>query len=100
MMLRKIQDALQISPMHPISTGLCPMGGIKKPIDALLFDVYGTLFISASGDIGLARNRSRKSTQLQKLLKKYQIGIIMMIAATEPTKGPTISAFLNDDQIP
>ena len=40
-----------ISPMTPISTGEVPRGLSKiKRVKALLFDVYGTLLISSSGD--------------------------------------------------
>ena len=43
------------SPIEPKPTGvserLAPLVGIH----AVLFDVYGTLFMSASGDIGTAR---------------------------------------------
>ena len=42
-------------PLEPIATGespaLTPLAGIR----AVLFDLYGTLFISASGEVGTAR---------------------------------------------
>ena len=59
--------------MVPIPTGLEPKGGLTSPIDCILFDVYGTLFISESGDISLARNRSRKTRKLDALVEKFAI---------------------------
>jgi putative hydrolase of the HAD superfamily len=40
--------------LTPVATGLQPGGRLRAPLAAILFDVYGTLFISASGDIGQA----------------------------------------------
>lgn len=39
----------------------------------MLFDIYGTLFISASGDIGLARQNSPQLAEIRALLKKYRV---------------------------
>jgi len=39
----------------------------------ILFDVYGTLFISGSGDISIARQQSRLTQNLKNLLDRYQI---------------------------
>lgn len=38
-----------------------------------MFDVYGTLFISGSGDIGIARQKVPKTEQLINLLQKFGI---------------------------
>ena len=38
--------------MLPIPTGLEPKGEVGDGIKCILFDIYGTLFISGSGDIG------------------------------------------------
>ena len=57
----QLVDRLRLgsSPMKPEPTGtepcLLPLGGIR----ALCFDVYGTLLISGSGDISLARDEDR-----------------------------------------
>ena len=45
-----------IIPLEPIPTGLNPSGAPRHPIKAVLFDVYGTLMISASGDLGGIRD--------------------------------------------
>lgn len=42
-------------PLEPIPTGETPVLGRLEGIRAVLFDVYGTLFISASGDVGTAK---------------------------------------------
>jgi putative hydrolase of the HAD superfamily len=64
-----------IHPMEPIPTGQIFKGKLEVPIHCILFDVYGTLFVSRSGDIHSARNRSGKLENLQGLLKKYSIDL-------------------------
>jgi putative hydrolase of the HAD superfamily len=59
--------------MEPLPTGLLPKGSLEAPVHCILFDVYGTLFISRSGDISLAKNRSRKTENFHILFKKYDI---------------------------
>jgi len=62
-----------IEPLSPLPTPLNPMGKLKEKIQCILFDVYGTLFISASGDISIAREQSRQTQHLKYLLARYQI---------------------------
>jgi sucrose phosphorylase len=38
-------------PLHPIPAGLAPRGRLCLPVRAVLFDLYGTLWVSAAGDI-------------------------------------------------
>jgi len=40
--------------LAPQSSSLATQGGFRRPPQALLFDVYGTLLISSSGEIGTA----------------------------------------------
>jgi putative hydrolase of the HAD superfamily len=40
------------APLAPLPTDAVPLGGLKYPVAAVLFDVYGTLLVSAAGDIG------------------------------------------------
>jgi len=42
-------------PLKPIPTGMEPSLKRLPDVQAVLFDIYGTLFISASGDIGLVQ---------------------------------------------
>jgi len=48
------------TPLEPIPTDVTPKLDPLPGIRAVLFDVYGTLVISASGDIGLAGERPRE----------------------------------------
>ena len=38
--------------MEPVATGMPPKLAALEGVRAVLFDVYGTMFISASGDVG------------------------------------------------
>ena len=40
--------------LRPIPTGFCPNLKTDSPVKAVIFDIYGTLIISASGDIDQA----------------------------------------------
>ena len=57
-MLNHFSDIFQrhTRSLVPIPTGLKPEGAPKYPVKAVLFDVYGTLFISSSGDLGGIRD--------------------------------------------
>ena len=58
-------------PLFPIKTGLKVAGRLKQKIQSVLFDVYGTLFISGSGDIGHLEQESPGPTGLGALLCNY-----------------------------
>jgi len=47
--------------MYPIDTGLDAVVTPKAPVQAVLFDVYGTLFISRAGDIGAAKEEAARN---------------------------------------
>ena len=57
----------------PLPTALMPGGTLKKTIKCVLFDIYGTLFISGSGDISLADRKSPKIDLINQLLTQYAI---------------------------
>ena len=40
--------------LEPIPTEFCPNLRVDKPVKAIIFDIYGTLIISSSGDIDQA----------------------------------------------
>jgi len=46
-------------PLEPVPTDEVQTGTLRKPVRAVLFDVYGTLFISGSGDIGISRQAAQ-----------------------------------------
>lgn len=62
-----------IQPLVPIPTPLQHYGKLEHRIRCVLFDVYGTLFISGTGDIGIAKRASQHAEKLEKLLKKFGI---------------------------
>ena len=55
------------SPLHPIETDLSPRLEKLSDIRAVIFDIYGTLFISSSGDISLAEEQDREDLMRQAL---------------------------------
>jgi putative hydrolase of the HAD superfamily len=59
--------------LAPRPTSLEPRGALKEKVKCVLFDIYGTLFISGSGDIGLADKNSPKIEEINYLLTKYTI---------------------------
>lgn len=63
--------ATYITPLHPIPTGMKPSGELKAPVKAVLFDVYGTIIISQSGDISVVKNHVQSAARLNALMKAY-----------------------------
>ncbi len=76
-MLNKKQISKYTTSLSPVPTTLCRTGNLKKNIKCMIFDIYGTLFISGSGDIGIAKKKSQKayeeSYELEQLLIKFKI---------------------------
>ncbi len=62
-------------PIKPLPTPLKFKNELKSAVRAILFDIYGTLFVSSSGDIGIARENTLIAAPLKTLLDKYQISI-------------------------
>jgi len=58
--------------LEPIPTKLESGGVLRAPVRAVFFDVYGTLFVSGSGDIEILEN-SVQDERLGALLTKYGI---------------------------
>lgn len=61
-----------LKPLSPKPTGIEPGGRLRAPVKSVLFDVYGTLFVSGSGDVGTARQRP-KGADLAALLTRFDI---------------------------
>jgi len=61
--------------MKPLSTGEIPYSNCTEKIESIIFDIYGTLFISASGDIGTVGGY-KKSDIFIASLKKCGIEIL------------------------
>jgi len=62
-----------IRPLTPLPTALTPAGKLKPNLRCVLFDIYGTLFISGSGDISLAEQNSLQMEAIETLRVKYGI---------------------------
>jgi len=62
-----------IRPLTPVPTGVAPRLEGMQNFRAILFDVYGTLLISGSGDIGTSREQSVQEADLQDLLRRCHI---------------------------
>jgi putative hydrolase of the HAD superfamily len=62
-----------IKPIFPLPTSLKPGGKLEQNVKAILFDLYGTLFISDSGDIGMAKKKSPQMERLESLLQQFEI---------------------------
>jgi putative hydrolase of the HAD superfamily len=63
----------RLRPLSPQPTGLTPRGKLDQPVKAILFDIYGTLFISAAGDIRRSLGAVADAPALQQLLNRYAI---------------------------
>jgi len=72
-MLNKELVSKHITHLYPIPTSLKRSGNLKEKIKCILFDIYGTLFISGSGDIGIAKKELQKAEKFECLLQKYRI---------------------------
>ncbi len=72
-MLTKEEFLSNVAPLTPQPTNIRPGGTLNHKIECVLFDVYGTLFISASGDIGVAKKESENTWKLDPLLRKFGI---------------------------
>jgi len=59
--------------LAPIPTSLTPSGNLIPDLRCVLFDIYGTLFISGSGDISLTGQSSPQMEAIRILLNKYGI---------------------------
>ena len=60
-------------PLSPLPTSTSAGGRLAAPIQCILFDIYGTLFISGSGDIGNAKKKGFDSQKIKQLLQKFSI---------------------------
>jgi putative hydrolase of the HAD superfamily len=60
-----------LPPLWPIPTQIRPKGSVRTKLECILFDIYGTLFISGSGDIGTAKKNTKNLGKLETLLADY-----------------------------
>lgn len=64
-----------LAPMTPIPTTLFLRGTLTHPVRCLLCDIYGTLFISGCGDVGIAKRQRQPKEQIAQLLNRYKLSI-------------------------
>lgn len=72
-MLNKQSIQKYLHPLTPLKTSLAPAGKLREEIKCVLFDIYGTLFISGSGDIGLTKPDALQLAQIKELLAEFRI---------------------------
>lgn len=60
-------------PLSPLPTQTAPAGKSIAPVKAVLFDIYGTLLISASGEVGTTIDRLDRPRQIDQLLQRFKI---------------------------
>lgn len=72
-MLNKRIASQYLKPLKPIPTSMGKSGTPLTNIHCVLFDIYGTLLISASGDISLAQNKKQPTDKIDHLIKKFEI---------------------------
>jgi len=69
----KHQVNAYLKPLQPEPTHLQFNGRLAMPIKCLLCDIYGTLLISGSGDIGIAKQKELEEEAVSKLVADYGI---------------------------
>jgi len=60
-----------LTPMKPIPTAMHPKGNLHLPVACLLCDIYGTLFISSSGEWTAHEKTPHIKNRLRKLLSEH-----------------------------
>ena len=60
-----------LKPLAPLPAGVEPRGRLNAPLKSVLFDIYGTLLISGSGDIGVARQQA-EAADIDQLLRERE----------------------------
>ena len=64
-----------LHPLAPLATGLAQRGTLRRPLDCLLCDIYGTLLISGSGDMGVACAQTLQDEKIRSLVIKYNLSV-------------------------
>ena len=62
-----------ITPLSPIKTSLEAKGEPVEEIKGVLFDIYGTLFISESGGINISEKNKNNYEKINELLTRHSI---------------------------
>ena len=62
-----------LTPLEPIPSGCAQRGKPRGKIVCMVFDIYGTLFISGSGDIRATKRANFNWVRIEDLLHRYRI---------------------------
>lgn len=70
-----VDDSIKrhLSPLLPLPTRMVACGRPSAPVKAVVFDIYGTLLISASGDIGQDASGRNDLAQVARLLRRFNV---------------------------
>ena len=82
-----------VRPLAPIPAQVTPETTLATPVRAVLFDIYGTLFISASGDIGDFSTNPDLAKLIKALLSDYNIS-----KNPETVRRQLVQAILSDHE--
>jgi putative hydrolase of the HAD superfamily len=62
---------VSLKQLIPIPTGIEPRGELNGPVTCVLFDIYGTLFISGSGDIAVSEKHTPSHAAIAAILNRF-----------------------------
>jgi putative hydrolase of the HAD superfamily len=70
-----IPDSLThlVRPLSPVPTACAPKGRLRKPVRAVLFDVYGTLLISGAGEISTDAEHAGENAGLDRFIEAFRL---------------------------
>lgn len=74
-MLDKRAWTRHIKSLSPLPTGLSPRGSPDRPVRCCLFDIYGTLFISGTGDIGVSEKQDHDASGIDRMLDRRGVSM-------------------------
>ncbi len=72
-MLTRSERAPYLAPLTPIPSALEPSGSIETDIACVLFDIYGTLFVSGAGEIGPSALDTTAAAKIRRICEKHGI---------------------------
>ncbi len=61
----------RLRPLDRLPAGLAPRGRLRRPVEAVLFDLYGTLWISAAAELDRRDPQAPAPRGLPELLERY-----------------------------
>lgn len=64
-----------LAPLTPIATSVHRRGALTAPVRCLLCDIYGTLYISGCGDVGIAKRQHQPKELIAQLLNQHNLSI-------------------------